>query len=187
MRRSDRLLTVVLLVVAVALQGLPAQASVATPHVGSSTPVVHAAPTFYCGPLLDKVCRVICPHCALHAATPAANTGSAASSKLMCARELQQVCAAVFTVPCTLRPNACPTGRQRVVAQTTSPRFMCAKEIEQACYVAGLVLCHFHNCYATPEAFAPRRATATMGRMYCDIDVICLILAETVCKKNPCY
>ena len=64
-RRTTRLLTITALVVAVALQALPAQAGVTSAATSTATDQRTSTPRLYCGPLLDRVCRVICPHCSV--------------------------------------------------------------------------------------------------------------------------
>lgn len=116
--RFARTFTVAILALVVGLQALPASARGATATTATAT-VTSAAtstttavtssttPRLYCGPLLDKVCQVICRnHCGIDAAvaTPRATTAATAprvaSPRFTCVQELQTVCSIVFFIPC---------------------------------------------------------------------------------------
>src|SRR5258706_7944758 len=125
-----------------------------------------AAPAIDCGPgIIPTVGQVVlgplCKSgCGVNTSSPAQSTGTAAPR----AASPQRTTAAPAT------------------AASATPTLYCEPQFQILCTVLGLTLCRTHPCGA--DATTPTVSVAAAPRIYCDVPVLCLILALTVCRNG---
>lgn len=127
-----------------------------------------AAPAIECVPgIITTVCQVVlgplCKSgCGVDTSSPAQSTGTAATRAASSQR-------AATAAPAT-------------AATTTAPALYCEPQFQILCTVLGLTLCRTHPCGG--DGTTATTAAAAAPRIYCDVPVLCLILALTVCHNG---